>query len=207
MRSRRVLMHDLAGIATSIGGRSTIGQGMQRSRPPRMVLRASGGRLQRGALGSPRRLAYSVWPYAQNIQPGPPNWSARTAPPIVDEVLVFPVSPAPMPSNLPQGLYVFDVFAKRSFFVVIGRTGQADCKLHFVPGATYLIHARDEGYGPLNTSTRSGSRQMDDAADEPCCESLREHVIEGTARPHAGVALERRPRRIRAAALRDMKSR
>ena len=63
-------------------------------------------------LGALRRLAYTAWPYEDNIQPGPPNWSAKTGPPVVDDVLVFPVSPAPMPGSLPPGLYVIDVFAK-----------------------------------------------------------------------------------------------
>jgi hypothetical protein len=31
---------------------------------------------------------------------------------VIDEVLVFPVSPDPLPNDLPPGLYVIDVLAK-----------------------------------------------------------------------------------------------
>ena len=150
MGSRRVFVFGFAGISTFISARAARGQTPDPSRPPQMVLRASGGE-QRAALGtycwggmcvdmaSPfyypacplpvaagetlsldfaalgplRRLSYAVWPFAENIQPGPPSWSAKTsASPVHEDVVVRPVSPIPLPAGLPPGLFVIEVFAQ-----------------------------------------------------------------------------------------------
>lgn len=51
----------------------------------------------------------------------------------------------------------------RPVYTAIGGTGQGDCKMPFVPGATYMIYGLERGYGPLDTNICLGSRQMDDA--------------------------------------------
>ncbi len=65
------------------------------------------------ALGPLRRLSYSFWPYAENIQSGPRIWSAKTSSsPVHHGILILPVSLASLPVHLRPGLFVIDVFAR-----------------------------------------------------------------------------------------------
>lgn len=53
---------------------------------------------------------------------------------------------------------------ERPFFAVVGGSGEGNCTLNFVPGATYPVYGQLRGSGPLDTNICLGSRQMDDAA-------------------------------------------
>lgn len=65
------------------------------------------------ALGPLLQLSLAVWPFAENIQPGPPNWSAKTSDiPAHKEVFVRPVNPVFLPGVLGPGLFVVEVFAQ-----------------------------------------------------------------------------------------------
>lgn len=80
---------------------------------PLLVTQGETLTIEFAALGPLRRISIAVWPYAEDIQPGPPNWSAKSSEsPEYRVVVVRPVSPILLPGVLPPGLLVVEVFAQ-----------------------------------------------------------------------------------------------
>lgn len=64
-----------------------------------------------------RRCDYTIWRYEAERPPLPSGWSGRIAPPVYEEMLKYPTSPTPLPSDLAPDHYVIDAFAN------VGRGG------------------------------------------------------------------------------------
>ncbi len=150
MNGRRLLMLGLASCVASAVAWPYRALALRDTPPPPMALRASGGGVQAGGIGTycwgdqcvdmmgtpyprcplvvtedealafdfanighPRRLSYTVWACTVEDQlRRPVPAGGYYAEPVRDEVLVFPVSPAPLLNDLPPGLYVIDVFTR-----------------------------------------------------------------------------------------------